>query len=283
MGSACDSDSERAIRRAYFELLERTSILEAECADPTRDWSLRDSTGAIMARGSAAEVFPQSPSPEAWQYARSNGVAAHLDWERACRGAALEILERDRLLRSWLGESAPFRLHPRPRTELVEQLPEFDFELYRFEPRRDSEDEVHVLGLFAFHRGGERPPVFGFGTGLDRQEALAHAEDELCQRAGFLWSEEIPDSLPEFAPTPGYHLGFYLAPGADTRLRAWLDGGRTRKRAPTPARSDRIRFVDLTPSRLREQLVIVKAVSSEALPLCFGAWPECAAEPHPIA
>ena len=36
------------------------------------------------------------------------------------------------------------------------------------------------------------------------------------------WGEELPQELPDFAPTPDYHQELFLYPGSLARFRDWL-------------------------------------------------------------
>src|SRR5689334_4768622 len=71
------------VARAYFELVERAVTLRAIRAARSA-CDLLTAEGAPSGQCGWADAFPESEEPSVWRYARSNGVAAHLDWQAAC-------------------------------------------------------------------------------------------------------------------------------------------------------------------------------------------------------
>jgi hypothetical protein len=264
------------VARAYFELLERTSVLDA--IDSVQgEYCLWDVMRVQRGTCPRHRVFPASPNRQRWCYARSNGVAIGRDWQHARRSAAWELTERDSVLRSWYGELRPFRIEL--SSELVPQRlrAHYDFEAYRFgEATGDTAygaASPAVVGVFAFPRTPEVPLAYGYGGRDTVAAALAKAAQECIQGLGFLWGEEIPESEPEFSPTPDYHQAFYLHAESHERLWRWLRGEHISYAGTVwRPRGERAasRFVDLTDPRLRRGLFVVKAIPQGELPLVFG-------------
>lgn len=253
--------------RAYFELLERTSILAAR-------------------KTHSAELFLTSTEPEIWTYSKSNGIAAHAHWESACRSAKLELMERDAVLRSWY-----FGIHPISlgipaglRDSNLRDL--YHLEAYRFQ------SSVNTVGVFGFPNEKGLPLFFGFGAHEDLEGAKHHAIQEAYQRLGFTWGEPLPEGPILNEPTPMYHLNYYLIPENAVHIQRWLNGSLPpRGEAPSLQKShENIQFVDLTPEHLKGKCAVVKAVSEEFMPLTFGNWhpwigPQSGPDlfPHPIS
>lgn len=262
MGSAADLE-QSPLERAYFELLERIGIVESSAE---KGAPLKDSAGTEVGRARAPDV---SSDPDRWRYSKSNGVAAGSSWEMACRRAEWELIERDRVLRSWYGQGRP------ERTTLSSRVPEAWSEFYSFEAYvfgAAASSEVVVSGVFGFPKRKAAPLLYGFGARATSSDAVAAATSECIQRLGFLWGEEIPEREPEFAPTPDYHQEFYLWPATHVRLRRWLDGAHQKRhgaRSLAGPRSDR-HFADITPTALGSSFFVAKALPRDELPLVFG-------------
>ena len=258
--------------RAYYELVERTAIIEA-IGRAQQEFEVQDGEGEVVGKAPSAEVFPRSSDEESWRYARSNGVAVGVDWQDATHRAALELIERDRVLRSWYGEIMPLRLEisssPVPRS--LDR--HYNFETYVFPGEVECGDTANVVGIFGFPLQESAPLVFGLGARYQLHEALAAAACECLQRLGFLWGEAIPDVLPTFAPTPDFHQEFYLHRPNQARLLAWLRGNHVKFAGilgAGPREPGAPFFVDLTPDALRSRLVIAKALPANKLALTFG-------------
>jgi hypothetical protein len=255
--------------RAYFELLERTSILDAlAAAGETLPAVTCD--GRRLGTVAYARVFPCEAPDGSYRHSLSNGVAAGATWAEACEAARLELAERDRVLGSWYGHGAPEPLALGDRVPAAWRR-EYDFRLVRFPPRsRHAQDEV--AGLVALPSAPDRPLASGFGAARDLDRASEHAVRECIQALGFLWGEPIPAEDPAFEASPDFHQATYLRPQSHARLRAWLDGAhaRTPDRLESPTQQGERIFVDLTPARLRGELVVAKAIENGELPLTFG-------------
>jgi len=250
---------------AYFELLERICILEARSKKQEKFWT-KSVAGLKLKSLPFDEVFPESPEPSVWTYAKSNGVALGTDFKRASENAHFELLERDQILRSWYGEFEPERYDINIDC-LFELKSEYDIAVYRFGTK------CKVFGVFGFPRFPNRPLVFGFGAGKTIQYAVKKATREFCQRLGFLWEEPITNKLPLFSPTPDYHQDFYLVPSQIRKIKEWLSGEKRNKplkSAFSKRGKTKILYVDLTPSCLKGKVHVLKAYSNEMMPLTFG-------------
>lgn len=271
-GSAAETHDD-PLRRSYFELLERASTLDAISRWP--------------------ELFPQSALPDRWRYARSNGVAVHLDWSQACQRAYWELAERDRVLRAWIGEVS---IEPvaAPGSFELDRAVSYRWRICRFvgSSRTAWSRDVEVIGVFGVPKRSGIPLVMGYGGRPTLDEAIDAATREATQMLAFLWGEEIPAETPCSGPTPVHHVDWWLWPGHHERLERWLDGGH-RNFAGDQAgdhehRDLAVHYTDLTPPWLTGGLKVAKAQCNVATPLAFGEAPLTAHLPldlriHPIA
>lgn len=273
-GSAAELDAS-PIERAYFELLERAAILGAR----GRACELRDGDGAPLG-GQLRERDDHGEGPT--RPARSNGVALHRTWAEACRRARNELVERDRILRSWYGEL--------PVVEVAPPAILRDFETHHWRACCVPDDDaltrdVHVVAVVGLPRGAELPLARGFAAAESLEGALDAAAREALQGLAFVWGEPLPESVAP-APTPIFHLDYYLVPSNHGHVVEWLDGRHRSGERPARSRAP-IRYVDLTPEPLRGRLSVARAVRDDARPLEFG-WPACrspglpGSEVHPI-
>jgi hypothetical protein len=263
---------EPPVARAYFELVERTSIVEAMTGE-SAVFEAFDYDRSPAGNVDKDDVFPRSPDEQHWRYARSNGVAVGIDWVNACRRAELELYERDRILRSWYGALRPERVDV-PRKLLPESL-EAHFELgaYVFREPGGVAPLVTVSAVVGFPRDAASPLLLGLGARESEVESLSAAANECLQRLGFLWGEAPVSEPPNFEPTPDFHQDYYLYPPNHVQVRAWLRGEHQAFSGlvgDVNAEGPRRRFVDLTPHALRSKLVVVRALPSTELPLTFG-------------
>lgn len=282
LGSAAGLDA-APVSRAYYELLERISILEARASQ--QPLCVRDLAGHVRERRSATRVFPPDPAPERQRLALSNGVALHASWAQACEAALHELVERDRVLRSFAGELVPARLDVAPGVLAKAAADRYDAAAYELGVSQPS-PKHRTAALVLLPRSPELPVLYGFGTAYTLTAALQRAENETLQRLAFLWGEDLPTAAVEPAPTPEYHHDFYLYPPNQTHLRAWLQGQRSSRHAWRSLPlfdGDRTRFIDLTPASFAGKLAVAKAVSPSARRLRFGqpAYPKHAV-PHPM-
>lgn len=271
-GSAAALDC-APVLRSYMELVERLSILAAFRKERTH-FTLRDRSGKAGVSVASDIVFPLNPEPSSWRWARSSGVAVGSTWEVASARARLELVERDRVLRSWYGQSKP---------ELVAIangiIPPgldalYSFEAYSFGPL----DDIAVAGLFGFSRAASvAPTLLGFAARHDLSSALEAAFRESLQPLGFLLGEDLPATVPEPSATPDFHQDYFLFPPHAELLHTWLRGEHSRHTgaliASLPSEPD---YVDLTPAALRSELFVAKAIPAGHVPLAFGPT-------HPLA
>ena len=160
-------------------------------------------------------------------YAFSNGVAIHFNEDQALLGSRLELVERDRVLRSWYGQYIP-------KVSLYEGrtwnflASSYDIYTVEFSNPHDCLPEVHVRGLFCFPKSSSGALLFhSFGAALDSSGALLKAEKELAQRISFLWNEKVNENMP-FVPSSEYHQEFYLNDKNRPIVKNWLEGGHYR-------------------------------------------------------
>jgi len=273
------------LSRAYFELIERTSILEAWESSRQSYRLIRcgDQAPGFLTR---SQVFPDGDKDAPWAYSRSNGVAIHSDLNQAKRAALLEILERDAVLRSWYSNRSPT---PVTASEVgVQDLDPchgVEIRVVRFP------QEIPVLGVFGFPKTENLPVFFGFAAGSDLKDTFQHAWNEALQRLIFTSEGPFPNALPDCQATPDYHLDYYLHPPSSGLIQEWLDRPASSSVAgQTDLCSKQVQYVDLTPPHLEGRLWVLKGISDIHAPLAFGKWTPSFGErnnlpfvPHPIA
>lgn len=281
LGSAAEP-ARAPVERAFFELLERISLVEARAARESTFAVRVELTGQELERRSAARVFPADLSP--WRrLAVSSGTALHTTWPEACRAACAELIERDRMLRSWLGEcpARPLAANAVQVRELERRLAPH-YQVRAYELGDDEHASQRVVLCLLLPQNSVDPLVYGCGCDGSLTAAYVRAEREALQRLAFLWGEPLPTEAPGPSPTPDYHQDYYLYPPHHARLLAWLDGQRQRTRKPARYYDgERTVFVDLTPRGLHGVLSVAKAISPHARRLHFGPTRADAA-PHPI-
>lgn len=264
--------------RARFELFERVATLTAmaEHRGTHRLLSLR---GQVVGSIDGAALFPQSPEPSRYRYARSNGVALHRSFRAAALRARWELAERDRVLRAWCGQIRPAPISMGGFSGSAS----YDWQAHGF-GRAPFAPEADVVGVFGFPRRQEDPLAMGFAARPGAPAALDAALGEALQSFAFLWGEPLPSSAPVLGPTPLHHLEHFQYPPHHERLRRWLSGEHVQGPSPPQGVPSKVRFVSLTPAWLPGQLAVVKAVCADALPLAFGDVPLLTGhQPHPIA
>lgn len=307
-GSAASETSEEALERAYFELIERTSIFDV-LQSSEEIFEVMDRKGNLR-KLRRDQIFPVDGVSQGWKYSKSNGVAAHYDFQKAARSAALELIERDRILRSWY-EGVPiseiYFVEGTSTSIYVSQLEPY----YRLKAYLIGKG-TPVVGFFGFPKKTEWPLLLGFGASEDPWGALGHAQREALQRLAFLWGESIPSDCPSASPSPDYHLEYYLYPSHIEKITQWLENcqqrgaefknlgsespeifpvqleyegssaenGLTKDLSSDLSKDlsgdlsrdfENIWFLDITPDHLKSKIVVVKAVSDQLTPLTFGS------------
>lgn len=272
------------LKRAWFELVERSAILDFFAAMPTELEVFE--FGGRSERWPVAKVF--GGETETSRLSKSNGVASHTQKLEACASAYRELLERDQVLRTWLGwqEVVTIDCHfsARPQLESLYHLTTVEF--YR-------SSQTTVLGIFGVPKNRALHPfICGFGSAATFPQALEKAVSELLQRLAFLWGEPLPATVPEKTPTALFHQEWSLTPQGIRTIEKWLAGQMPRVIAPcetTPPPFERTYFVDMTPPHLVGKVVVVKAYHPDLLPLYFGDFPKSFGDVlpelavHPIA
>jgi hypothetical protein len=280
LGSAA-GPSDFPVDRAFFELLERISVLLV--LPSGRELVLRDEHGARLGSCGVHEVFPADSEPERVRASLSNGVALHRTWEQACEAARAELVERDRVLRSFRGAGTPRPVAAYDTSLGAGLAPDYELQTVAFDTE-DRELEYRVRGVFLFPRMPAIPLAYGFAAARSEAAALTGAAREALQRLAFLFGEQLPHDPPEPSPTPDYHQEFYLVPAHHARLHDWLAGRRGTSAGGPTFNGPAVRFADLTPPSLTGRVAVARALSAEAAPLLFGAdRTHEHTEPHPIA
>jgi len=294
VGSAADVLQD-PVDRARFELLERIAIAEAvrTSSSSARSFRLRSSMGDDLGTARFEDVFRPSTAPDRWAFARSNGVSLNAGWSQACVGAARELVERDRVMRAWLGETIPVPIGNDAESSILSGTRSYEWRTYLF-PNPEAPaigGDLEVVGVFGFPAVAGRPLVSGYGARADRAEAVNAAQKEALQLLAFLWGEPLPDRAPDPLPAPMTHLETYQMPDRHPVLRRWLDEGHAAhyvRSSASDADTDRsLRFADLTPPWLHGQLHVARALCPAAIPLIVGLSPLLAHLPpelriHPI-
>ncbi|MEW6055686.1 MAG: YcaO-like family protein [Bdellovibrionota bacterium] len=271
------------LRRAYFELTERAALFAKR--DANTFYNALDAMGGTCAVLREDQVFIPNPNPREWKFSLSNGVAAHTDFEAAAESAFLELVERDRILRSWYGGLRPKAITRQiAQSSLLDQLSAwYDIEVFEFDEQLPGESRlaigVRVVGVFAFPKpntGGASPFVYGFGAKRDLNLAFNHAIRECIQRVGFLWGEALSEELPEFSASPDYHQEVFLRAPGQRNIRRWLSGehasasGCALRATRVDPQGERVVFADITPESVKGSVWVLKALSASRQPLWFG-------------
>ncbi len=285
--AAAGAHDEDPLPRAYYELVERSGILEAR-RRLDAELVVRDHRGEELRRGTTQHLLGVGEATPTFAPSRSNGVALGPTWSFASERAALELAERDQVLRSWYGATVP------ERVDAAGLMPtglgsSYVVEVYRL----DSGGPTRVVVVACWPRDERRPLILGFGARSTLIEAKRAARDECLQRMGFLWDEDLPGREPEVSPTPDYHQDYYLWRGSHGTLRGWLSGrhvGACAEVVPQGTRpTEAVQFVDLTPVALSGRAALAQALPRGEIQLGFGSnHPAASSAPaalrvHPVA
>jgi hypothetical protein len=260
--------------RAYFELLERGYLIEAEKTAKTKEFynlPVYNSSEACLGSVNGIRLFRLDPINERWRYSKSNGVAIQLGFWPAAQSAGWELLERDRFLRFWYSRRSPTLISRWQDLLTNELMAAYEVNAYSFAEPSDTDQGINVVGIFGFPKSEITPFIMGLGAGATQEIALKKAMVELYQKLAFLWGESIPDQIPLFNTNPQYHLDYYSCPKSWPYLKNWLNGNLISRdlnfRAPS---WQDIFFVKLDlPSELNG-IYLIKAISNHNIPLTFG-------------
>lgn len=256
-GSAVAADAENAERFAYFELLERISVMKN-----------KDRLSHVTAK------FKKSIS---------NGVAAHTDRHLAYRSALLELIERDLILKSWHGFIEPKRKSAISSKFTETHKDNYIFERYTLNYLNDSEFTSTVA--VGWPLNSSMPTILGFGCARNELDSIAKAHQEMLQRFVFLKDEPVPQAKPAFETSALFHQEYFLYPAHIINLQNWLNGKHfQRDRELAKPNSFKFEFHTLEDN---ENYLVVQADHPEVWPLYFGFYdyPGATAQwgPHPIA
>ena len=199
-GSAADYSKEKASLRAYYELIERISILELHSAH-------------------------QEPIKGLIRPSLSNGVAIHTNLTTARLNAALELLERDAVLDHWYQAQSPI--------EYLDQ----EHKLYEFQTAVPGISTWMTLLEKKDAAPGFPTQWIGYGTCMDSQGGIQKSKLEALQSACFTHDIELATDLPALA-SPELHLDFILSPIGNRTLNRWLRSERYMRTKPSIALSD---------------------------------------------
>lgn len=258
-GSAGSLDID-PIAIAEYELLERIMIHNLYMNKQVFAYSYQMNA---KAKTPIKVEFLTSPQPTRWVYAKSNGFSIHSEQQKACENAAYELIERELILRSWLGAQKPILLSAQNLESLYE-VKKFTFgSLYW----QEAEQEVFTTGVFFFPLQAGLPLVYGFGAGADLETSIQKSYRECTQRLGFLWGESLPDQAPEFCASPAYHQEFYLYEGHHHYIRDWLNGKFQTQAGFSPSLAiELLEYGGLESLNLH----LIQARAKDAIPLIFG-------------
>lgn len=272
VGSASNfpTQSISSLERAYFELLERISILEFE--NKTKDTlPLLDMRGNPVEEIPFRDAFKTSETPNLWNFSRSNGVALHSSFQEACERSLLELWERDTFLDYWYLQKQPSSLVALPQESTYGLDKFYNLKVASFEPR--FQEPLFVMSVFAFPKQAHprAPFVFGLAAAREQNNALEKSLNELHQRLSFLWGESIPSEIPALEPNADFHQEYYLHRTGIRKIKNWLTSS-TQGKSEQCYETKRLatRFIDITPETLKGKLFVSKAFSEELQPLTFG-------------
>lgn len=256
---------------AAFELVERISILEDSANLDKTHFSIRSPIdGSLIETIARADVFSATHNPGI-VFSRSNGVAIHDTWPKACRAAACELIERHLVLESFYGKIKPERLDA-GESLLLELESDYEASTYSLGLQMTDAYREPIYGCVALLKPRDalvNPQLVGFGAAFTEAEARFKAEKEVLQRAIFLHGgDELPSTPPEIGPSADAHQDYHLYPPNHFIVLDWLEGKNFLGMFPRPS-CVRIRFADLS-SPEREHLFVAKALSTDVHQLIFG-------------
>lgn len=248
------------VERAFFELVERIATMDSVRTSNVFPPLDRDG------RPSKSHLIQESSLGERGRYSASNGIALGTTFSDACQRAALELTERDLILRSWYGQikHQVYNLDSILRGGLEKS---YDLVGVNFS---NKENDPVVLGIFGFPKIKDKPLVYGFGASPYQEIAEKKAEVEFIQRLGFLWEEPLLEKV-DFSPSASFHQDYFLVPKNLEIIRGWVFA-KHESEDIWDLNDNTEYFFDLTPHDSLKGIHIVRAFSGAKMPLIFGEW-----------
>ncbi|GGM34942.1 TOMM precursor leader peptide-binding protein [Dactylosporangium sucinum] len=146
-------------------------------------WSLRDERAVLVPL--VLTYYHHAPKAERFVQECSNGCASGSSLLEAVVCGLSELVERDAFLLSWYGEVALPEIDPATSTRAETRMMVDRLRMYGYEPRffdaRTATTPLPVVAAVAERvDGGVGALSFGAGAGLDPEDALASALDEIA-------------------------------------------------------------------------------------------------------
>lgn len=219
-----------------------------------------------------------------FRYALSNGVALHQTFEKASKNAYLELLERNEILKSWY-YNTPIKHLSSDSVNFGEEINQkYEILVVDF----SNTPQAHVIGIFALPKSEEVNLIYGFGCAVNLSEAINKAQKEFITRLGFLW-DQAPDEEYSNKNSSSYHQEFYLRKENLPYIKEWLYEGEVPKKEIDGLQLKGVDYVNITGKTLDNLYFVIKATSSDSIPLFFGLPPKHIFDfpfrneiPHPI-
>ncbi|OFZ82042.1 MAG: hypothetical protein A2583_15810 [Bdellovibrionales bacterium RIFOXYD1_FULL_53_11] len=251
VGSSAGMDRHEPERSA-FELLERITTVEAE-------------ESGLIAFDKLDGIC---------RYSKSNGIAIHTDKNTALQKSYFEVVERDRVLRSWFGDIAnPVVLRSCPDVRLLGRLEPlaavFDLRVFEFVENL-SRSKTFVHGFFGLPKNDNAACFFGFGADSEESASIAKAVGEGLQRLGFTWGEKADFDPAAFKPTAIDHLLYYHDPARNGLIRRWCSNGNGRYLKFIPHEPPRCVWNNIALKSMQDRIYAYQCKSDDLLPLTFG-------------
>ena len=245
-GSLVNSSKKLSTKdRAFFEFLERASVFEHTQKSET-------------------------PQGETWKSSISNGVAIHTSEKEATASAYYEVIERDRVLRSWYTNEQPELRDDLLDIETSKLFHSYEFHTYRV-PSHPGDLFLSFNCIMTVARHIKNNIyILGFGVADDDQQASRKSLNETIQRIGFLHGEVMTGEI-DFSPSALYHQDFYLKPENSMLIENWLEGKNpVQVDLPPLYEFEEMSKIDITPRELAGHFHVIKVTSSQRVPLIFG-------------
>ena len=277
VGSAA-SLGESPFDRSYYELLERITIIEALQKGPASLFQLRDIQGNLLADIDAENSFGSDgfKKNELYQISKSNGIALHDSWDKACYSAGSELVERHHILASWFGKTKVERLSVKTDKDLLFLESHYDISCYKLGESKVVPFNESLLTAMVYLKPKSEyldkiPCVYAFSCGKKMSEALKGASKEILQRLGFLWGEELPKKPIEMKPNAHFHGDYYLVKENHKYIDMWLSNEFYQADASYAEKEIKLDFVDISSSSVSKYKV-AKAISKDTIDLYFGSY-----------